>query len=70
MPDNTLNVLEKSVFFCEECDKINNRCYELEGVYICCTCFSENLRVLNEKEIPSFIRSKRLKRLDEISKNI
>lgn len=69
MFDSTLIVREESVFYCKECNKIHNRCYELEGIYICCTCFSEDIRVLNEKEIKSFIRNKRLKRLNDISKD-
>ena len=58
---------EELAYYCEECNKIYNRCYELSGISMCVTCWSENIRILNEKEIKSFIRNKRLKRLNDIS---
>ena len=63
-------IRENSVYYCKDCNKIYNRCYELENIYVCPTCWSEDIKILNESEIKSFIRSKRLKKLNEISDNL
>jgi len=54
-----------SVFYCKECNKIHNSCYDLDDVLICPKCFSEEIIPLSEKEIASFIRKKRLEKLKE-----
>lgn len=56
---------EKNVYYCKDCNKIYNRCYELENIYMCPRCFSEDIKILNEANAKAFIRSKRLKRIKE-----
>lgn len=60
---------EKCVYYCKECNKIYKSCYELENITMCPVCWSEDVKILNETEIPAFIRGKRLKRLNQISKD-
>lgn len=62
-----MKILEKSVFYCKECNKIYNSCYELENILMCSRCFSEDIKILDEKKIIPFIRYKRLQKLKEIS---
>lgn len=62
-------ISENSVFYCKECNKIYNQCYELEGDVMCPRCWSDSIIVLSEKEIQPFIRKKRLEKLSDISKN-
>jgi len=62
-----MNFKEEYVFYCEECNKIYNICYELEGISMCPRCWSENIQEIPDKKILPFIRKKRLKRLKEIS---
>ena len=41
---------ETSVFYCKECNKIYNSCYELDNIFMCSRCFSEEIQPLSEKE--------------------
>ena len=59
---------ETSVFYCKECNKIFKQCYELDNIFMCSSCFSEDLTALSETEARSFIRKKRLEKLNEVSK--
>lgn len=59
---------EKCVYYCKECNKIYKSCYELENITICSVCWSEDMKILNEKEFKSFVRMKRLERLNKMSK--
>ena len=61
-------IKENNVFYCKDCNKIYNSCYELEGDYMCSNCWSE-VNVIEEKNITAFIRNKKLKKLKEISDN-
>lgn len=56
------------IYFCKECNKFYKMCYELDNVNMCARCFSVDLLILSESEANKLIRSKRLKRLQEISK--
>ena len=56
------------IYFCKECNKFYKMCYELDNVNMCSRCFSVDLLILSESEANKLIRSKRLKRLQEISK--
>ena len=62
-----MNIKERSIFYCNECNKLYNSCYELEGIIMCSRCWSENVQEITENKIVAFIRCKRLKRLNEIS---
>lgn len=62
-----MKTLETCVYYCKECNKIYNSCYELDNISMCCRCFSEDLKVLDEKKIIPFIRYKRLQNLKKIS---
>jgi len=57
---------EKGVYYCEECNKIHYSCYELEGVSMCPRCWSD-IKFIPEKQIKSFIRYKRLEKLNSVS---
>jgi len=63
-----IELKERNVYYCKECDKIHKSCYELEGEYMCYFCWSD-VKVIEERNIKAFIRNKRLKRLKEISNN-
>lgn len=58
---------EKAIYYCKECNKLYNKCYEIEGINVCMKCWSE-IEIIPENKIKAFIRNKRLKRLNEISK--
>ena len=58
---------EENVYYCEECNKIYNSCYEFDGVTMCISCWSENIQKIPENKILPFIRKKRLKRINQIS---
>ena len=60
---------ETSVFYCKECNKIYNSFYELDNIFMCSRCFTEEIQPLSEKEIMPFIRKKRLQKLKEISEH-
>ena len=60
---------ENSLFYCKECNKIYNNCYELEKVYMCYHCWSLDIQVIPDNQIQRFIRNKRLKRIKEFSEN-
>ena len=62
-----MNIKERSIFYCEDCNKLYNSCYELEYINMCVKCWSENIQEIPEKKIVAFIRYKRLKKLNEIS---
>lgn len=59
---------DEHAFYCKDCNKIYNVCYELDNIFMCPVCWSEELKLLTEQEIKPFIRNKRLKRLNDISK--
>jgi hypothetical protein len=56
---------ESGIYFCKECNKLYNECYELEHVLMCIKCWSE-VKFIPEIKIKAFIRNKRLKKLKEI----
>ena len=62
-----MNIEEKSIFYCKDCKKLYNSCYELEGIFICSRCWAEDIQEISKKKILSFIRNKRLQKLNEIS---
>ncbi len=62
-----MNIKEESIFYCKDCNKLYNSCYELEGITMCSRCWSEDIQEIPESKILAFIRNKRLKRLNEIS---
>ena len=55
-----------SVFYCRECKKIYQRCYEFDGINLCSVFFSEDIKVITEK---SMIRTIKIKKLNEIERN-
>jgi len=62
-----MKIQETSIFYCKECNKLYNSCYELENAYMCSKCWSD-IQIIPENEISAFIRNKRLQRINEISK--
>ena len=60
---------EESVYYCKECNQIYNQCYELQGEIMCSRCWSDQITILNEKEIQPFLRKKRLQKLNSIAKD-
>lgn len=65
---SNFKISEKCIYYCQECNILYNSCYELENIFMCEKCWSY-IKVLNETEIIPFIRNKRLKKLNDISKN-
>lgn len=66
---SNFKISENCIYYCKECNKLYKSCYELENIYMCENCWSD-VKIISEKEIIPFIRNKRLKKLNEISKNI
>lgn len=62
-----MDIKGRSIFYCEDCNKLYNSCYEFDGTTMCVKCWSENVQEIPENKILAFIRNKRLKRLKEIS---
>ena len=60
-------ILEKNIYYCEECNKLYNSCFELNNISMCFHCFSENIKVIPENKIITFIRSKRIEKLNKIN---
>jgi len=58
----------KEIYYCKECNKLYKSCYEFDNVFVCYKCWSENITVIPESKISTFIRKKRLERLNDISK--
>lgn len=64
-----MSVIEdEGIYYCKECNKLYRICYELEGMSMCPTCWSD-IKYIPEIKIKAFIRNKRLKRLKEIYDN-
>lgn len=57
---------ENNVYYCDECKKIYNACYEFNNYNKCRSCFGD-IEVLPEGHIKAFIRKKRLEYLKHIS---
>lgn len=57
---------ERAIFYCKECNKLYNSCYELEDVCMCIRCWSEDIKTIPENKIIRFIRKKRLEKLKQI----
>ena len=49
------------IYYCKECNKLMNNCYELDGVNMCYICFSEDLKFIPEIKIKAFIRNKSIR---------
>lgn len=60
---------ENNVYYCSECIKIYNACYEYDNINMCRTCFSD-VEIIPENKIIPFIRKMRLKHLTEVSDKI
>ncbi len=65
----TFDQKEPGIYYCKECNKLMNNCYELDDINMCNICFSEDVIFIPEMKISAFIRNKRLKKLKEISEN-
>ena len=59
--------LEKNIYYCKECNKLYNSCFELDNISMCASCFSEDLDIISENKIKAFIRNKRLEKINKIS---
>lgn len=60
-----MNIEVRENYYCKDCNKIYDNCYELENIYMCPSCFSENIKVLDETKIIAFIRKKRLEKIEK-----
>jgi len=66
MRHNSFSFNENNVYYCDNCRKIYNACYELDGCCMCRSCFGD-IKIIPEEKVKAFIRKMRLKHLKEIS---
>ena len=57
------NIKEIGIFYCKKCNKLHRSCYELDGISMCSTCWSDDIEFIPEIKIKAFIIRKRLQRL-------
>lgn len=65
--------MENEVYYCKECNIIHpscSSCWELEGEFICSTCFSE-IKVIKLKDLKKYTYKIKLndKNLEDFKKN-